>query len=99
MQLCRDYSHHFTVHGKDVSGHARHYLTGLLGGDRDTALYLGETSFVKKGELSVGVQRQYCGRLGKTENCQVGVFACLGRGTARGAGGLPAVFAGVLGAG
>ena len=34
MQLCRDYSHHFTVRGKDVSGHARHYLTGLLGRER-----------------------------------------------------------------
>lgn len=53
---------------------------GLLGGHRDAALYLDETSFVKKGEASVGVQRQYCGRLGKVENCQVGVFACLGRG-------------------
>jgi len=52
----------------------------LLGGHRDTALYLDETSFVKKGDASVGVQRQYCGRLGKIENCQVGVFACLGRG-------------------
>lgn len=54
---------------------------GLLGGHRDAALYLDESSFVKKGDASVGVQRQYCGRLGKLDNCQVGVFACLGRAT------------------
>jgi SRSO17 transposase len=33
-----------------------------------------ESSFEKAGRESVGVARQWCGRLGKTENCQVGVF-------------------------
>jgi len=35
---------------------------------------IDESGFVKKGEQSVGVKRQWCGRLGKVENCQVGVF-------------------------
>jgi SRSO17 transposase len=33
-----------------------------------------ESAFVKSGSESCGVARQWCGRLGKKENCQVGVF-------------------------
>jgi SRSO17 transposase len=35
---------------------------------------IDESGFVKRGDKSAGVGRQYCGRLGKVEHCQVGVF-------------------------
>jgi SRSO17 transposase len=43
-------------------------------GEADGILVFDPSAFAKKGKRSVGVARQWCGRLGKQENCQVGVF-------------------------
>jgi SRSO17 transposase len=43
-------------------------------GGPDAVLVFDPSAFPKKGTASVGVLRQWCGRLGKVENCQVGVF-------------------------
>jgi SRSO17 transposase len=43
--------------------------------DDDAVCNYDETGFPKKGAKSVGVKRQYSGTLGRTDNCQVGVFA------------------------
>jgi SRSO17 transposase len=59
-----------------------HHLVAAEMGDPDGVLMFDETGFVKKGTDSVGVARQYCGSLGKVENCQVGVFAAYASGSA-----------------
>ncbi len=43
-------------------------------GGADGVIVFDPSGFVKKGTKSVGVARQWCGRVGKTENCQVGVY-------------------------
>jgi SRSO17 transposase len=43
-------------------------------GSPDGVLIADETGFLKKGTRSAGVQRQYPGTAGRTENCQIGVF-------------------------
>lgn len=43
-------------------------------GREDGVIVFDPSGFPKKGTESVGVQRQWCGRLGKIENCQVGVY-------------------------
>jgi SRSO17 transposase len=60
----------------DVDGvrdDVRAYVTGQLG-DLGGVLIADDTGFIKKGTRSAGVQRQYSGTAGRTENCQVGVF-------------------------
>jgi SRSO17 transposase len=51
----------------------REYVLEHLAGD-ESVLVVDETGFIKKGDKSVGVKRQYTGTVGKRENCQVGVF-------------------------
>lgn len=43
-------------------------------GDSQGVLIGDETGFIKKGRRSAGVQRQYSGTAGRTENCQIGTF-------------------------
>ena len=51
----------------------RDYVVEHLG-DANGVLVVDETGFLKKGNKSVGVQRQYSGTAGRIENCQIGVF-------------------------
>lgn len=60
----------------DVDGvrdDVRDYVVEQLG-DPGGVLVVDETGFVKKGTRSAGVQRQYSGTAGRTENCQIGTF-------------------------
>jgi SRSO17 transposase len=43
-------------------------------GDADAIGVVDESGFIKKGDKSAGVQRQYSGTAGKRENCQIGTF-------------------------
>ncbi len=43
-------------------------------GAKDGVLIGDDTGFLKKGTRSAGVQRQYSGTAGRTENCQIGTF-------------------------
>jgi len=76
--------HHFLAHSpwdaRAVMDQVGREVGALLGGDQETCLLLDETCFAKKGTRSVGVARQWFGLEGKTENCQVAVFAALARG-------------------
>ncbi|KOV70047.1 transposase [Streptomyces sp. AS58] len=65
----------------DIRDDLQEYVAGKLG-EAGGVLIIDDTGFIKKGTTSAGVQRQYSGTAGRTENCQIGVFAAYA--TARG---------------
>ena len=58
-----------------VRDDVRDYVVEHLG-EPHGVLVADETGFLKKGIRSAGVQRQYSGTAGRTENCQIGTFLC-----------------------
>jgi SRSO17 transposase len=57
----------------DVRDDLQHYVVEHLG-DPQGVLIIDETGFLKKGNKSAGVSRQYSGTAGRIENSQIGVF-------------------------
>jgi SRSO17 transposase len=59
---------------EDLLEQVRHYvLPAMQKQGAVVAWVVDDTGFVKKGTHSVGVTRQYCGQVGKQENCRIGV--------------------------
>jgi len=78
VQRMHESLHHFVAQSPwsdaDMLRQVRNYvLPAMQKNGPVTAWIVDETGFVKKGTHSVGVARQYCGRVGKKENCQVAV--------------------------
>ena len=55
----------------------------LIGSAEHGSLHIDESGIPKQGNHSVGVARQYCGKLSKVDNCQMGVFLGYANGSSR----------------
>src|SRR5262249_33980985 len=86
-KTCEPIAHHFGVRRENlqdfigcspwsdrlVLDELHGHVTEVWGDPRGVLIGDG-SGFAKKGAHSCGVKRQYCGRLGKVDNCQVGIF-------------------------
>jgi SRSO17 transposase len=63
---------------REVLDQVAHDVDAAFGDSENRFMVIDESANAKKGNKSVGVARQWNGRLGKVDNCQVGVFAGLG---------------------
>jgi len=73
----------FLTHSKwdarDVIDHVAAEADELIGDPEHSGLLIDESSFAKQGSMSVGVSRQWLGRLGKVDNGQIAVFGVLAK--------------------
>jgi SRSO17 transposase len=79
-QVLQNFLTHSAWKYRGVMNQVARNADACVGADVGAGLYLDESAFQKKGDKSVGVARQWNGRLGKQENSQVGVFGALGQG-------------------
>jgi SRSO17 transposase len=80
QEFLRDHCWSFAAARTQLQQHSAVTLASLPGDDLGTVGLHDETGIVKDGSHTPGVQRQYCGEVGKVENCIVTVHTGIAKG-------------------